>query len=323
MRFGLLAWAIGCVYGSAAFAQTVDRIAAVVDDEVITLSEVYELGSEFIVSRCGAEGGEPACYAEAEVEVLDTLIKWALVRQQLKELEMGVTGEEVDSAVDMVIRDNGFADRQSFRNYVEASGTTWSAYLSQLRDSMRMQRFQQVVLLPRVTVTDDEVVDAYRRSERSERYEGVSIDAFGVLVPPQSSEEEQAEIRASTQALVDQVRSGQLAWERAVELHDQAGLHGVVSGRTYRKGELTEALDQQVFEQEVGSVIDPAEVGSVLFVVRLLERGLFDADLEPLEEMREEIREQIFQRKMTEVEDDWYQRARREASVQVMLEEKE
>lgn len=323
MKYGLLVWALGGVWGSAAFAQTVDRIAAVVDDEVITLSEVYELGSDFIVAQCTSEEAGPTCYAEAEVEVLDTLVKWALVRQQLKELEMGVTGEEVDSAVDMVIRDNGFADRQAFRNYVEASGTTWAAYLSQLRDSMRMQRFQQVVLLPRVTVTEDEVVDAYRRSVRSERYEGVRIDAFGVLVPPQSSKEEQAKIRSSTQTMVEQIRAGELPWERAVELHDQAGLHSVVSGRTYRKGELTAALDEQVFEQEVGAVTDAAEVGSVLFVVRLLERGLFDADLEPLEEMSDTIREEIFQRKMTEVEDDWYQRARRESSVQVLLVEEE
>ena len=104
MKYGLLVWALGGVWGSAAFAQTVDRIAAVVDDEVITLSEVYELGSDFIVAQCSSEEGGPTCYAEAEVEVLDTLVKWALVRQQLKELEMGVTGEEVDSAVDMVIR---------------------------------------------------------------------------------------------------------------------------------------------------------------------------------------------------------------------------
>ena len=95
MRWGLLAGAMGWIYGSVAFGQTVDRIAAVVDDEVITLSEVYELGSDFIVGKCGAEGGEPECYREAEVEVLETLVKWALVRQQLKQLEMGVTGEEV------------------------------------------------------------------------------------------------------------------------------------------------------------------------------------------------------------------------------------
>ena len=34
----------------------VDRIAAVVNDEVITLSEVYELGGEFIENRVQVPG---------------------------------------------------------------------------------------------------------------------------------------------------------------------------------------------------------------------------------------------------------------------------
>jgi len=313
---GLLLWSVGV---SAVSAQTVDRIAGVVDDEVITLSEVYDLGSDFIQGRCGATESDSDCFQEAEMEVLETLVKWVLVRQQLQQLEMSVTGDEVDSAVDMVIRENGFSDRQNFRSYVEASGTTWSSYLSQLRDSLRMQRFQQVVLLPRVTVTDDEVFDAYQRSVRSERHEGVGIDAFGVLLPPQSTQEEERAIREATQGIVDRIHSGELTWEKAVATHDQAGLHGVVTGRTYRRGELTDALDQKVFEEEVGAVMQPTEVGSVLFVVRILERGLVDGDVQPLEEVNETLREQIFQRKMEEVEDDWYQRARREAAVRVLL----
>ena len=314
--FGFLVWS---VWVSAVGAQTVDRIAGVVDDEVITLSEVYELGSDFIQGRCGATESDPECFRESEKEVLETLVKWTLVRQQLEQLEMSVTGDEVDAAVDMVIRDNGFSDSQSFRGYVEASGTSWSSYLSQLRDSLRMQRFQQVVLLPRVTVTDDEVFDAYQRSVRSERHEGVGIDAFGVLLPPQSSDGEQRAIREATQGIVDRIQSGDLTWENAVATHDQAGLHGVVSGRTYRRGELTDALDARVFEAEVGTVMQPTEVGSVLFVVRVLERGLVDGDVQPLDEVSETFREEIFQRKMEEVEDDWYQRARREAAVRVLL----
>ena len=251
--FGLVLWS---VWVSSVDAQTVDRIAGVVDDEVITLSEVYDLGRDFIEGQCGATEGDADCFREAEKEVLETLVKWSLVRQQLQQLEMSVTGDEVDAAVDMVIRDNGFNDRQSFRGYVEASGTSWSSYLSQLRDSLRMQRFQQVVLLPRVTVTDDEVFDAYQRSVRSGRHEGVEIDAFGVLLPPQSPEEEQRQIREATQRIVERIHSGEMTWESAVATHDQAGLHGVVSGRTYRRGELTDALDQKVFEEEVGTVME-------------------------------------------------------------------
>ena len=45
------------VSASSAWAGVVDRIVAVVDEEVITLSEVYDLGDQFIQQRCSRTGG--------------------------------------------------------------------------------------------------------------------------------------------------------------------------------------------------------------------------------------------------------------------------
>ena len=56
----------------AAFAAPADRIAAVVNDEVVTLSEVYEMGRDFIETR--AQSGLAGERRTAELEVLDSLI---------------------------------------------------------------------------------------------------------------------------------------------------------------------------------------------------------------------------------------------------------
>ena len=90
-----LAALLGLSMGSAQ-AKSVDRIAAVVNDDVITLSEVYELGREFIDAR--AQAGDVSERRIAELEVLDTLIRRRLVEQTAVELQIDATAEDVDRA---------------------------------------------------------------------------------------------------------------------------------------------------------------------------------------------------------------------------------
>jgi len=308
-----------CFAGSA-FAQTADRVAAVVNDDVIALSEVYELGSEFIERRCPAVIADPvACYLEAETEVLQTLIKWSLVRQELRRLNMAITAEEVESAVATMVSENNFENRDALKKYIEEMGGGWDPYIDQLKDTLRMQRFKQAILAPRVTISEDELLDVYQRSARRDRREAVAIDAFGVLLPAGADEATHDAIRADTRMLWQELNSGEVPWDQAVLAYDAAGLHGVVTGKMYRAGELNEELDAAVFEAALGDVLEPVEVGSVLFVVRLLDRKMVDGDLQPLEEIRVQLQDQLFQFKLEQAEEEWFGRAKRQAAVRVML----
>jgi len=308
-----------CCMGSA-FAQTADRVAAVVNDDVIALSEVYELGSEFIERRCPAVIADPVvCYAEAETEVLETLIKWSLVRQELSRLKMGITADEVESAIGTMVSENNFESRDALKQYIEEMGGGWDPYVDQLKDTLRMQRFKQAILAPRVTISEDELLDIYQRTARRDRREAVAIDAFGVVLPAAADDATHDAIRADTRKLWQELTSGAVAWEQAVMAYDAAGLHDVVSGRMYKVGELNEELDTAVFEAALGDILEPVEVGSVLFVVRLLDRKMVDGDLQPLEEIRGQLQDQLFQFKLEQVEEEWYGRAKRQAAVRVML----
>ena len=69
----------GLICAGVIHAATTDRIAAVVNDDVITLSEVYELGAEFISEAALT----PDARREAEINVLDSLVLRSLVSQEL------------------------------------------------------------------------------------------------------------------------------------------------------------------------------------------------------------------------------------------------
>jgi peptidyl-prolyl cis-trans isomerase SurA len=302
---------------SVASAGVVDRIAAVVEDEVISLSQVYDLGSDYIKQRC-ATGG-PRCNHEMELEVLDALIKRVLIREELSRLGMRVTGKEIDQAINRMVAENGMNDRQELREALAREGVEWDAFREDLTESMRMQSFQGAVLSQRVVVREDELRDAYQRTARDSREEEISLDAMGILIPADADEEAAAAVVAATDAVIAALNAGEMTWEAAVAQHDSAGLSDIVGGRRYGPGELNQAVDTVAFAAEVGPVQPPIRVGNVLFVVRVTDKGLGEARVVPYEEVEAQLRNALFQAKIADAEEEWYQRARRLAAVEILL----
>lgn len=307
---------LGMAASVPARAAVVDRIAAVVNDQVIALSEVYELGGDYIYDRCH---GDSECAAEVELEVLDALIKRALIRRELARLKMQVTGEEIDQAIDRIVRDGGLPDRDTLRQQLELEGTRWDLFREEIAERLRIQRFQQQVIAGRVVIHDDEIRDLYQRTVRKGAALEASLSALGIVIPQGAEPELEQQILSETGKLVGALNSGDLPWEEAVQQYDAAGLADIVGGRTYRQGQLTGPVDQVVFSADLGVVQPPIRVGNVLFIVRVDERGMGNSAVPKLDEVKEQLRNQIFQEKVLQAEEEWYQRTRRQSSVDILI----
>ncbi len=304
---------------ASAATGVVDRIAAVVEGEVIALSEVYELGKPYVAQACPDRAAP--CVRGVEMEVLDALIRRTLIRQELNDLGLQVTAADVDQAIDRTVREFKLEDRATLRREVEASGKRWDQYRDELFEYLRTQNFQSRVLAPRVTINDDELQDAYKRSARREKKQVVALSALGIVVPETVTPEEEAEMVEQTVALVAALNSGAMEWAEAQDDYDGAGLEQAIGGQVYGQGELLEPIDEAVFGAGVvpGQVLEPIRLGQVLAVIRVDERKEKEGDILPFEDVKPELRNQLMMSKIEEAEEQWYQRARREAAVDVKL----
>lgn len=301
-----------------AAAATIDRVAAVVNDEVISLTEVYELGGEFIEERTAEAGGTGEARRKAELDVLDTQIRRTLITQEMNRLDIAVSEADVDAAVADIGRRNGLTVDQ-LRVEVERTGLGWAAYREELRESLREQKFQLAVIYPRITVNDDELRDAWRRlSNRADRPEVVDLGAITLRWPAGADEAARDALVAQADALVARVRGGEDF--AAVSAEADQGPYGASGGHmgTYRAGELMEALDAPAFALNKGEVSDPVVLPVGVFVLYC-----FDRQAEPLpafEDMKGELFNQVYATRIEDESDQWYEQARRRASVVVKLE---
>lgn len=301
-----------------AHAAVVDRVAAVVNNEVITLSEVYDLGADFIDARGEGEGPDGPGRREAEIEVLDALIQRALIGQEITRLDLAVTRDELEQTIDDVARQNDM-DRDQLKIEVERSGYTWSAYREEMEENLRQMKFSQVIIRPRVQVTEDEVRDLYNRRIKGMSGSGGDRVVQGILLPWSSpdSPEARAELAMVAQSIVE--RSSETPWRELVAEHPESPYHSSAGDMgTYAAGELVAQIDAVVFSAEVGAVASPVALDGGLLIIRVASE---EAGAMPtVDDVRADLEAELADQKMEREIEIWYTQARRRATVDVKLE---
>jgi peptidyl-prolyl cis-trans isomerase SurA len=314
---------IALVCGIAMGGVLVDRLAATVNDEPISYSEIYDLGAPFIADRCPE--AEAKCVRRAELEVLDALIQRALVQEELRRLDLVVTGTDVDQAIDRVVAEYSMEDRQALRAEVERQGLRWDTYREQISEQLATQRFQGRVIAPRVTVTEDEIVEAYNHTVGPRTAVEVEAKALGIPIPADAAPNAMGDMALAATKVVDALNKDQLTWDQAIADYDGAKIAPIFAGKVWRQGEMLGPLDAVAFDEAtaVGEAKGPLKVNNLFVVLEVVRRevGASSAPAETIDQVRPKLQNEIFAKKLEVAEEEWYQIARRQATVVIALED--
>lgn len=313
VRFGLLAAAVAVSgVAMAAPGRIGDRVAAVVNDEVITLSEVYELGADYIEDAV-TKGGESVRHP-AEHAVLERLIERQLVDQQISALKLDVTEQDLDKAIDDLARRNGL-DRDGVKAELERQGMAWDSYREELKGQLRDVKFQQAVLRPRITITDDELRDAFLRSGGTLGTEQATVQGVVVVIAKEGGDTARAAAITRAKEALAKIEAGTPFVDVATAYDDGPTRDAGGEMGEFERGQLVPVLDTAVFGAEIGRPV-LVETPSAIFVLRVTKKSRSDTGFE---EVRERLTDQLFEQRMEEEKERWYKQARRAAVVRVLL----
>jgi peptidyl-prolyl cis-trans isomerase SurA len=135
--------------------QMLDRIVAVVNDDVILQSELNDAVRTIQQQYAGHTEQLPAMDVLRR-QVLDRLILMRLQVQKAQDQGINVSDADVDRAVQGVAQQNKLTPDQ-LRAAVEQQGSSFAAFRQELADQITVQRLHQSVVQSSVSVTDSEV----------------------------------------------------------------------------------------------------------------------------------------------------------------------
>lgn len=134
---------------------SLDRIAAVAEDDVILQSELDRAVAN-VLNQYRSNPQQLPPREELERQVLERLILLRLQVQRAGSTGIRVTDADVDQAIQRVAESNKIDVRQ-LRASLEHEGFSYDEYRKTLREQLMVQRLRQRIVQNQVNVTDSEV----------------------------------------------------------------------------------------------------------------------------------------------------------------------
>lgn len=270
-----------------AHAALVDRIACVVDGQVITLSEVEE---RVRVLRSRVPDAKPqVLYREAT----DALVAEKLLKGQLEALHIEVRASELQMAIDDVIRQNGLSSEDALRAAVERQGMSWEEYRETLQTQLAQMKLINLKVRSQIQVSEDEVKRRYAELMAAEKGEQeVRASHLLILVTANASPAEVEQARQEAARLSRTAREGADFQALLADAEGQAKRSGGDLG-WFRRGEMVRELEEAAFRLEAGTISDPIRTRFGWHVLKVEEKR--DVPTRTLEAMSASIRDQIYQ----------------------------
>jgi peptidyl-prolyl cis-trans isomerase SurA len=303
----------------AAETGIVDRIVAVVNDDIITQHDVETTIRPYL-EKTKEQGGSPEMQRQAiarlRKDVLDTLIENKLTDQEVKRYNISVSEEEIDQQIAQVKRTNSVTD-EDIRAMLSGRGMSMADYRKEIKGMLQRTKLVNREVTSRVVITKDEIKAYYEKNlvkyGGSKKYHLWNLFA---KLPRNAGPAERQEAQALLQAALTEIKQGRSFEDLARASGSGAGgLQGSDLG-LFRAEELTPQLREVVKTMPIGAVspIVESEFGyQVVFVQQIAETAG-----RPLSEVEPEIQDTLYREMVDGKIKAWITELRRRSHIKIM-----
>lgn len=302
----------------AGSAEVVDRIVAVVNAEIILLSDLQKNAGPY-EERAAQEATDPMGRALARKQVrekvLDDMIADKLVEEQAKELQITTTEREVDAEIARIKRENQLDDAE-FAKQLQRQGMSQKAMREYLKRSKMRQKVLEVRVQPRVVIGDAEIRAYYAENFKND--DEVRVRMISKRIPQAASEAETKKTRAQVEAFRTQVTTGGKDFAAIAKVESE-GPNPSQGGDLgwFKRGDVAPEIEEAAFALQSNEVSPVIELGGAYHIVQLLERRA--APAKPFEEVQERIRALLFNRAGEKEYDRWIAELKEKSFVEKRL----
>ncbi|NWG01954.1 MAG: peptidylprolyl isomerase [Syntrophaceae bacterium] len=285
---------IGTISSSDA---VVDRVVAVVNQEMITLSEVEKWVKPFqeqVITEDRLEKREQL--NEIYRKVLERLIEEKLIDQEVKKNGIKISSKEVEATLEEVKRRNA-ATQEDLERALAKEGLTLEAYKKQIEKDLQRRKLIHWSVKIETKVGEKELREFYQKNiARYRPHESYRPGHILFVVPKEATPEEVKEIKQKCQTVLEKIKAGNDFGEMALLYSQDASNKDRGDLGYFKKGELVPAFEREALRLKVGEVSGIVRTEFGFHIIKLLDRK----GLEPIpfEQVRERVQMDYFESEM-------------------------
>jgi peptidyl-prolyl cis-trans isomerase SurA len=266
----------------------VDRVVAIVNQEVITLSEVEKSMGPFQEEIKTEDRLERRKKIQGVFrEILEKLIEEKLIDQEVNKAGIKVTSKEVEGALEEIKKRNA-ATQEDLEKALANEGLTVEAFKKQIEKRLQRTKFLQWAVKTEPKLGEKELRDFYRNNiDRYRTSESFRPGHILFTIPKEATSERVLEIRRKCQKVLEKIKKGEDFGEMALLYSEDASSKDRGDLGFVKRGDLLPAFEREALRLQVGEVSGIVRTDFGFHLIKLLDRK--GGDPPPFEKVKERV----------------------------------
>ncbi len=317
--FPILLFGLSVLLPRSGSGEVVERIVALVNNELITLSELEEMGKPLLdrVRQTGSPAEREERLKKARREVLDHLIESKLLEEEMKKRKIEVPERDVDAAIQDILKTSNLTE-DGLKKALAREEMTLSAYRQKVREELGKMRLVGREIKSKIVIDDEELRKRYQ--DNPEKYsEPLEVQIQQVFFPlPQNAPKDQvAAVRREALTILERARRGddftQLAkaYSRGPAA-DEGGILGY-----FKRQELAREVEEAAFKLKPGEISDLVRGSTGFHILKVLDRK--GGEPRPFAEVQDRVREEAMQEESEKRFNAWMKDLKSKAYIEIRL----
>ena len=297
----------------AAETQVLDGVAAVVNDEVVTFSQVRELTGALEASLRANLSGNALTerIKEVRLRAVNDLIDRQLILQEFKKMKGEIPRHAIDDRVNGIIREEFGGDRSAFMRTISAQGFTLDRIRKMEEEKIVVQAMRSREVKTEPVIAPGAIESFYRKHIQDWTANGEAKLRMIKIAPGSDPAKKRKMIQEIHDKLIRGADFADLARVYSEDsTQDKGGDWGWV-----KHGDLNPDMEAVVFRLPVGKVSDVIELNQTFYIMLVEQKK--GGVTKPLKEVRNEIENHLLQIERQKDQQGWLQRLRKKAFVKI------
>lgn len=298
--------------------QVVDRIVAVVNNDVIRLRElnqnIAQAREQIESQNMSAEKMREELY-QARMQVLDQMIEDTLADQKIEEAGIKVSESQVDAAIENIKARNNYTE-EDLRRALQMRGMTIEEYRREIRRQLLRSRLVNRKIKSNIVITNEDIRDYYEA--HPEKYGAVvEYRLRNILMNTESglavSEEE---TRKRMESVLEKLEQG-ASFEKLARRYSEApnASDGGALGK-FGLEDLSDKIREAVSRLEEGQYSGIVETGRGLQIFYV--EDIVKTEPKSLESVSDKIHDKLYEQRVNEKYEAWIKSLRDDAHIRII-----
>ncbi len=297
-------------YSAKASSQSLDRVVVIINDSVITQTEL----DEAINTVRKQFQGNPPAENVLRKQVLDQLINRKLQMQLAEQAGVTISDENLNKAINQIALSNKISAKELYSKLAE-QGMSRTQYRKEIHEQLILQQIQQQEVGQRLTITPQEIDDFLRSKDWKTSYgKEYHLEDILIALPEAPTPQDIMEAKSRAENIVAKIHNGMSFKQAALsESNGSQALQGGDLG--WRKlPNIPPEFASELVNMKPNELLGPMMTPNGFHIVLLA--GIRDAKIEgDTKSVRKQIEQLIYQRKFEEGLQKWISKLRSSAFI--------